>query len=184
MAAQPARIALLSIHPRYAEAIMSGSKLVELRKTGLRPNTSHVAVYATSPVQHVIGVFRVGLVDAAAPAELWERYEQVAGVTREEFFSYYGGRQTGYAINILDVVDLPFPLRLDEFSPRLTPPQSIVYLRDDQAQRLAAYLEPTGAVPAEEGSLVPEALRRLMVLGLRPLSVVWKATSRLVTSKL
>ncbi len=44
-------IALMSIHPQYANAIVEGTKRVEFRKRPLARNVTHVIVYATAPVK-------------------------------------------------------------------------------------------------------------------------------------
>lgn len=42
------RIALISIHPQFAEAIVGGNKRVEFRKTALRSDVNHALIYSTS----------------------------------------------------------------------------------------------------------------------------------------
>ena len=49
------RVAVMSIHPRYAEAILSGQKRVEFRKRRLAPDVTTVLVYATQPVGVLVG---------------------------------------------------------------------------------------------------------------------------------
>ena len=49
------RIILMSIHPEYAEALLDGTKTVELRKSPVAGDISHIVIYATAPVQRVLG---------------------------------------------------------------------------------------------------------------------------------
>ncbi len=53
------RVALFSIHPQYAEAILAGTKSVEFRRTPLADDVTHVVVYATAPTKMVVGIFEV-----------------------------------------------------------------------------------------------------------------------------
>lgn len=136
-------VALLSIHPPYADGILTGTKLVELRKASLREGTTHVAIYATSPVQRVVGLFEVAGADVAPPDELWTRYRDVVAIDRTGYDAYFAGRELGHAIRVGQVRRLAAPARLDEIDPDLRPPQSVVYLRAPAAARLETLLEAT-----------------------------------------
>lgn len=125
---QSGSVALLSIHPRFAEAIMDGEKRVEFRKVQFSRTVSHVIVYATSPVMKVIGYFEVSHVEAAPPAELWRKYRDVGGIEHDEFFAYFSGRSSGIALHVGVALPLANPLRLEQLGPGLVPPQSFVYL--------------------------------------------------------
>ena len=57
--AAPGRVALMSIHPRYAHAILEGRKTVEFRKRPLAEDVTHVVIYSTVPDRAVIGYFTV-----------------------------------------------------------------------------------------------------------------------------
>ena len=85
----PGRVALLSIHPRHAEAILQGEKLVELRRTAVARDVTHVLIYATAPVQAVVGWFDVEGVDVDSKTGIWDAHGAVAGVTRQEFRDYF-----------------------------------------------------------------------------------------------
>lgn len=121
------QVAVLSIHPRFADAIMSGVKKVEFRKAPLRITTTHVLVYATAPVQRIVGAFRVAGCDISPPGELWERYGTVGGISRDDFDAYYAGRDIGVAIRI-DGQPVPLDLPLHATG-TTTPPQSFAYAR-------------------------------------------------------
>ena len=68
------RVALLSVHPLYAAALVDGRKTVEFRKRRLAPDVSRVRVYATAPLQHVIGEFEVAETVEGTPGEIWDRF--------------------------------------------------------------------------------------------------------------
>ena len=129
------RVALLSIHPRHAEAILDGDKTVELRRTRLPEDVSHVVVYATSPVQTVLGWFEVESVERDRPWRLWEKHGSATGITRKEFRSYFQGAVEGTAISVRRVVALKEPVALSSVWESV-PPQSFCYLDSSRAEAM------------------------------------------------
>lgn len=120
-------VALMAINPQYANLILEGRKKVEFRKTRFAQNVSHIIIYATSPVQRVVGFFEVKDIIEATPDELWRRYHSVGGVERAFYDAYYQSKQYAIAIEVgnVEVLELPVPLdRLEVFSP----PQSYRYV--------------------------------------------------------
>jgi predicted transcriptional regulator len=127
-------VALLSIHPQYADAIMRGDKRVEFRKQPFARPVEHVVIYATAPVQRIVGTFRVAGCDVAEPAELWRRYGDVGGIERDDFEGYYGRRSSGVAIAI-EGSPIPMDLPLDVVD-QVRPPQGFAYLTTETASRI------------------------------------------------
>jgi predicted transcriptional regulator len=122
------RVALLSIHPRFADAIMRGEKRVEFRRRGPAADTAFVIVYATAPVRRVVGWFRVGAVEAHHPEILWLRFGPVGGIEPDEFESYYAGAQSGTAISVAHAERLDQPVTLASLDGSASPPQSFRYV--------------------------------------------------------
>jgi predicted transcriptional regulator len=98
--AKDRRVALLSVQPRFASAILSGEKQVELRRVPFSSEVEHVLLYATSPVKAIVGWFMVEGVDRDRPSRLWQRYGPLSGLSRGEFMDYFQGVGTGAAILI------------------------------------------------------------------------------------
>lgn len=130
MAKNPPVVALLSIHPQYAEAILNGEKKVEFRKAGFSKDVTHVVIYATKPIGAVVGVFETDGSVVQSPRELWQTFSAVGGITRGDFDAYYSGRPTGVAIKIKKAKRLPEPLPLTRIQ-KTHPPQSFNYLSAD-----------------------------------------------------
>lgn len=130
------RVALLSIKPAYAQAILDGRKHVEFRRTPLSSDVAHVVVYSTSPVQRVIGTFEVDGVDNEPPDVLWDRYSHVGGIDRDAYDRYFSGCTSAYAIKVRRPVTLPAPVLLAEVRQGLRAPQSFQYLDDEAAGRV------------------------------------------------
>ena len=122
----PAR-ALLSIKPRFAEAIFCGDKRFEFRRIVFTQNVGVVVVYVTSPVCRVWGEFDVRAVINDEVKRLWGRTHTAAGIERDLFFAYFAGRTRGYAIEIGQTRRYSRPLNLGaHFGVRA--PQSFLYL--------------------------------------------------------
>lgn len=134
------RVALFSIRPQYADAILTGSKEVEFRRTALAADVSHVVIYATTPVRKVVGAFEVAGVDAARPAALWESYGPVGGIQQSDYMDYFEGTESAYAIKVRHPRRWDEPLTLEELSPGLRAPQSYQYLRNEALAKVTPML--------------------------------------------
>lgn len=102
---QPRSDALvLSLHPRFAEAIVAGTKTVEVRRSfGSRWPGASALIYATSPVRAVVGVARIERVERLRVADLWRRYSSAIGISRAELDAYLVGRDDAFAIALSGV---------------------------------------------------------------------------------
>lgn len=131
--AEPAsgRVALFSIHPQFADAILDGTKQVEFRRTELPGDVTHVVIYATVPVQRVVGVFEVAGVERMKPARAWRRFSACGGISRGSFDRYFEGATSAYVIQVANPRRLSVPMRLTDIGPELRPPQSFQYLATD-----------------------------------------------------
>jgi predicted transcriptional regulator len=134
-------ILLLSIRPEYAAKIFDGSKKVELRR--VKPKVAagdSVLVYVSTPVRAMVGAFNVVGVMEGRPQVLWDRVKETAGITREQFDSYYRGATTAYGIVVGQVRHLPEPVmlyRLRELFAGFRPPQSYRYLNQKEAAAIS-----------------------------------------------
>ncbi len=127
-------VALLPIKPVYANAIVEGRKRVEFRKTRFRRHVTHVAVYASTPVQRIIGIFRVADLEDGPPEDLWLRHQAHGAISSAAFDVYFAGVESGVAIGITDVMRLPSPIPLGLI--RVKAPQSFRYLTPAETARL------------------------------------------------
>lgn len=130
---------VLSIKPEYATKIVEGLKTVELRRrfpygtvTGAR-----LYVYATVPLQAVIGYATISTVEEHRVDQIWELFHDVAYITRHDFDDYYANRENGFVIRLKDPVQLADPVPLSVLKEELdfTPPQSFAYA-DDKFRQL------------------------------------------------
>lgn len=123
---------LLSLKPRFADAILDGSKTVELRRT--RPTIkvpTDALIYASSPRMAILGRCRVESIGSYTPTALWEAHGHAAGVTRREFRHYFSGADRAYALMLSGPCRLEESMRLADIRswwPDFVPPQSFRYL--------------------------------------------------------
>ncbi len=153
-------IALLSIHPRYAQAIMAGTKRVEFRKQTFARPVSHIVIYETAPTGRIVGAARVAACHVASPAELWKRYGDVGAIDPMDFDGYYAGREEGVAIQ-LDGPPVPLDLPLSAIGQR-RPPQNFAYLGDESLGVLGLHALPAADVQAHVSHGPISPLRRRM----------------------
>lgn len=118
---------LISLAQRHATNIFSGVKRVELRRRQMRvaPGTT-VWIYVKIPVGSIIGRARIKAVHSSSPAALWRRFGAVSGLSRKEFFEYFDGTTTGYALELTNTQQLRSSLPLDmlrAFASEFQPPQ-------------------------------------------------------------
>jgi len=119
---------LLSIKPEFAIKIFDGSKKFEFRKAVFKnSNVKTVIVYASSPVQQVIGEFTIDEIIEERPDVLWEKTKMHSGITKDFFDTYFLNRDKAFAIKVKDVTQYQKPLRLMDFDLDFAP-QSFVYV--------------------------------------------------------
>lgn len=125
---------LLSIKPQFANAILEGTKLFELRRKIFRDkDVRRIVIYASSPVRRVVGEFSIDSVLAHEPTKLWSLTSRGAGVDREFFDEYFRGRAVAFAVKVAKPKRYARPRRLQEHYGIARPPQSFCYLTSHRA---------------------------------------------------
>lgn len=140
--AEIGRVALMSIHPGFARQIIAGTKRVEFRKRPLASEVTHVLVYATAPVSHVVGVFTVEDQVSEPPQNLWSTFKDVAGIAYDDLMSYYSGYSVGTGIQVREAYAAPTPLRLMDDLGITHPPQSYRYVDEALARNVLGDIIP------------------------------------------
>ena len=132
------RVALISMHPEYADKILSGEKKLEFRRRWPTHSISTLFIYATAPVQRIVGFAKVARVTQGTPAQLWRLTKDIkGGITRRKLFTYLAGRKTGVAIELKKITLVPGGV-----DPRVClgrgfrPPQSFKYLSDSEVLQI------------------------------------------------
>lgn len=128
----------LSIHPSFVRKILSGEKTVELRRQRPRCKAGDwIAIYATTPERCLCGIVQVREVQIGEVDEMWQSVRKQAGVTRDQYDTYFTGSKQAVGIVLENPRTLPAPVSLSELRrvwPEFHPPQSFRYLNEDQIE--------------------------------------------------
>ncbi len=123
---------LISIKPKYVEAILKGEKTVELRRRALRiPEGTRVWIYSTIPDGHVRAVAVVKKMEEWAPSTIWKKNSKTMSLSKVEYNKYVDGCTKVCALHLSKVAALSTPMPLDELrtkEPGLNPPQFFKFI--------------------------------------------------------
>ena len=141
----PDRMIVLSLKPRFAQAILAGVKTVELRRTVPKiVIPTRALLYASSPVRALLGTCVITSVRSADLAALWHEYGSRSELSSHEFQQYFEGVAKGTALTLSEpqALSRPIPLQDLRAKPRsFRPPQSFAYVdtkTGNQLIRMAA----------------------------------------------
>lgn len=119
---------LLSIKPKYVKEIQTGNKLYEFRKSIFKQETDEILVYESSPTKQIVGKIYIENIIEDTPQQLWDNFNDFAGINYNDFFEYFKGKEKGYAIKIKEYEIFSNPINPYEENPNFTPPQSFAYI--------------------------------------------------------
>lgn len=135
------RNVILSIKPQFATDIIAGHKTIELRRRFASEVVvgSVAFIYASSPVQCMVGYARIADVRYLSVATIWRYYRRQAAISRSAFESYFLGLKRGFAIELADArpltANIPATVLRDRFGFRA--PQSFRYATSDYSTLIA-----------------------------------------------
>lgn len=134
---------LLAIKPRFADLIMSGKKVIEVRRGGTRIKTGDVLVlYSSSPKRSICATCVVGTVQTRSVCSVLDAVDLEAGVTKEELREYLSGAERASLIGIESVVCLSRPITLQELRrhSQMVIPQSYRFLNKEEVTTISRHL--------------------------------------------
>lgn len=120
---------LLSINSKHIEAIMNGQKQVEYRSW--EPSCRcpfKVFIYATQPIGVIIGEFIVYEILEDSKDNLWEKNNDVGGISYDLYSNYFNNKNRCYAFRIDNIVKYETSITLNDLGIEKTP-QRFIYLR-------------------------------------------------------
>lgn len=127
-------VVLLSLKPRFASAIIDGTKTVEVRRERAHISPGSLGlVYAASPVRALIGAVRIGVVETWRPSTVWRKWGKQTGLLHNEFAAYLADAHLATAIELVGIAKFSRPIELAELCVRSSgfrPPQSYRFLSD------------------------------------------------------
>lgn len=133
------RALLLSLRPKFANAILDGTKTIEVRRRPIcATEGTPVILYASSPVRAVVGTARLGGVTSHRHDAAWRAYRDYLGLARREFKEYLEGTSVVYLLHLRDVCSLNQPILLQHLraDAPFQPPQSFRYVAANDPGRL------------------------------------------------
>ena len=126
--------AILSIKPTYANQILAGSKMIELRKSAMGLTAGDVVlVYSSAPEQRIAFWFCIKEIEALSVGEMWDRYASRLGIAHEDYLTYFSDASEAVGFHIGDVHPItPIPLTtIERLVPGFVPPQGLMWLRGE-----------------------------------------------------
>jgi len=132
--------AIISIKPVYVDAILSGSKTIELRRRipSIEIGT-RFWIYATQPIGAILGTAILADILKEKPANLWRDYGLYTGTDWQTFNQYFLGSDVALGLILADVRPV-HPIELDKLREILDgfhPPQVLSRLSHSASSSLA-----------------------------------------------
>ena len=126
-------VIVASIHPQHSQAILDGTKTVELRRRLPKRDADWVLIHETAPTSMVVGHVEVYGVLTGPARFFWEQFAgRVGEVSEAEFHAYFDGMELAQGLLLFNPVRWSTPLPIDLLG--LTrPPQSWGYVDVDRA---------------------------------------------------
>ena len=117
-------VIVMSINPKWVRLILTGQKTFELRRRAPSETPSTLLVYATNPISAIVAIGEIECILRGSPEILWRNIGPSSACTRDEFFDYFNGTDTGAAMKLIRMEPIsPIPLawlreRLEWHPPR------------------------------------------------------------------
>lgn len=142
-----AKAIVLSIKPKYAELILAGTKTVEFRRAWAAEKVEMIAIYASAPIQKLVGIVQVSDIIRAKPTKLWGYCsKRGGGLSKSELTAYFNGKDTGVAVLLQDAKRFAQGIDPKRVIKDFSPPQSFRYMTATEMrklEKLALQLEST-----------------------------------------
>ncbi|CAN5337633.1 ASCH domain protein [soil metagenome] len=130
----------LSVKPKYARAILSGDKTVEVRRRfpELDQGTT-IVIYASSPERQVLGSVTLSGIERPSSVDVWDGYADVIGIDRASLDEYLDDATFAALLKVTSPVRWMRPIPLHELrsATDVEPPQSFRYLSPEQLATLS-----------------------------------------------
>lgn len=120
---------LLSIRPKYVNAIMTGVKRYEFRRVVFkRKGIVFIYIYSTSPVNKIVGLCQIEKIIKGSPKEIWNRCCKHAGISKMDFFNYFRSLPVAYALKIKNAQRFHHEINPHSCIHNFRAPQSFYYV--------------------------------------------------------
>ena len=123
------RTLILPVKPVYADKILSNEKKYEFRKKVCRENIDSIYLYATSPVQGIVGEAEVLEKIIMDKAKLWKLTERQSGISTDYYEQYFQNCEIACAYKVGRVKRYDKTRNLKEMAISYVP-QAFAYVRE------------------------------------------------------
>ena len=121
-------VILMSIKPEYVNKIFTGEKKYEYRKRICKEKINKIIVYASSPVQKVVGELIVKQVLCDKKENIWNKTKMYGGIDKNKYDKYYENCNTAVAYEIEKAILYKKSKELKDYGIKAAP-QSYVYIK-------------------------------------------------------
>lgn len=118
---------VLPIKPKYAKRILSGEKKFEFRKRLCSRDITCIYLYATAPVQRVLGYATVTRKISGSIEGIWNITRHFAGIEYSDYLAYFKNCEIASAYEMGETFQFEKPLDLKDFGIDHVP-QGFVYV--------------------------------------------------------
>ena len=146
---------LLSVRPRFARALLDGTKTAEVRRRfPSLPSGTTLYIYSTTPDRAVLGTVELDTIDRPPVRDVWDKYQDKIEIDQDTLNHYLMDVESPAILCITNPRPWEQHPSLTALRDRLglRPPQSFRYLSEAQADVLSRMA--TGPV----GAFCPEAV--------------------------
>ena len=119
---------LLSIKPKYVDAILAGTKRVEYR-TRIRkdPEVTTALIYRCDDLKKIVAEFTIGGIIKGTPEQVWEQTKDFGGIDKKDYFRCFANKDIAYAYQICNLVIYPEAIPLSSLGIKKAP-MSYMYI--------------------------------------------------------
>jgi len=127
---------LMSIKAEHARKVVSGTKKVEIRRSFSKKWTGcKISIYASGRERSLVGEASIKRVVVDKPENVWERFHDQIGCTKEEFDKYTRSKSQIYAVVLENAIPYQKSISVREVSSltkeKLRPPQNYYNLNNN-----------------------------------------------------
>lgn len=130
---------LLSVRPRYAHALLAGTKTAEVRRRfPHQPRGTILYLYSSTPERAVLGTVQLEAIDRPNANRVWHLYRDQIGIEEAALSDYLADLDSAAILRVNNVRRWRHSVPLRDLRLRLgiEPSQSFRYLTDDHIKVL------------------------------------------------
>lgn len=133
---------IISIRPRYAQAILTGRKSFELRRRVPRVGVgTRLWIYSTLPVGAVVGSVVICGIARGSVNEIWEKCGATSEISRAAFDEYFSGVDKAVGLELFRPSQIA-PVGIDQLRlmrKKFHPPQVLLKISKEESAFLKSF---------------------------------------------